>query len=55
MAYRVELPERLSGVHDVFHVSQLRKCLHKTSEVVEPSFLREVEIERDAVIRRAPT
>ena len=55
MAYRVELPEKLSGVHDVFHVSHLRKCLHETAEVVEPSFLREVEIERDATIRRAPT
>ena len=37
MAYRVELPERLSGVHDVFHVSHLRKCLHETAKVVEPS------------------
>ena len=55
MAYRVELPERLSGVHDVFHVSHLRKCLHETAEVVEPSLLREVEVERDATIRRAPT
>ena len=25
MAYRVELPDRLSGVHDVFHVSILHK------------------------------
>ena len=55
MAYRVELPEKHSGVHDVFHVSHLRKCLHKTAEVVEPSLLKEVEIERDATIRRAPT
>ena len=55
MAYRVELPDRLSGVHDVFHVSHLRKCLHETAEVVEPSLLRDVEVERDATIRRAPT
>jgi ribonuclease HI len=27
LAYEVELPEELSGVHPVFHVSQLRKCL----------------------------
>jgi hypothetical protein len=27
MAYKVELPEELTGVHLVFHVSQLRKCL----------------------------
>ena len=45
MAYRVELPERLSGVHDVFHVSHLRKCLHETAEAVEPSLLKEVEVE----------
>ena len=48
----VELPDRLSGVHDVFHG---RKCLHETAEMVGPSFLREVEVERDATIRRAPT
>jgi hypothetical protein len=27
VAYQLELPENLSGVHDVFHVSQLKKCL----------------------------
>ncbi|WVZ90625.1 hypothetical protein U9M48_036910 [Paspalum notatum var. saurae] len=27
LAYELELPERLFGVHRVFHVSQLRKCL----------------------------
>jgi hypothetical protein len=27
VAYRLELPSNLSGVHDVFHVSQLKKCL----------------------------
>jgi hypothetical protein len=27
VAYRLELPLNLSGVHDVFHVSQLKKCL----------------------------
>ena len=48
MAYQVKLPERLVGVHDVFHVSHLRKCL---AEVVEPSQLEEVEVEREASIR----
>jgi hypothetical protein len=27
VAYRLQLPETLSAVHDVFHVSQLKKCL----------------------------
>ena len=55
MAYRVELPERLAGIHNVFHVSHLRKCLHESTEVVEPSILEEVEVEREATVRRVPT
>ncbi|GJR36065.1 putative reverse transcriptase domain-containing protein [Tanacetum coccineum] len=27
VAYRLELPQELSGIHDVFHVSNLKKCL----------------------------
>jgi hypothetical protein len=27
VAYQLELPPQLSDVHDVIHVSQLRKCL----------------------------
>jgi hypothetical protein len=26
IAYRIRLPDRLSAVHDVCHVSQLKKC-----------------------------
>ena len=26
VAYKLKLPEGLSGVQDVFHVSQLKKC-----------------------------
>jgi hypothetical protein len=30
--YQLELPQQLSDVHDVFHVSQLRKCLQVLEE-----------------------
>jgi hypothetical protein len=32
VAYHLELPPSLSGVHDVFHVSQLKKCLRVPEE-----------------------
>jgi hypothetical protein len=32
MAYQLELPDHLSHVHDVFHVSQLKKCLRVPKE-----------------------
>ena len=38
VAYQVELPEHLSEVHDVFHISQLRKCVsppHKQADYKE--------------------
>jgi hypothetical protein len=32
VAYQLELPSQLSHVHDVFHVSQLKKCLRVPEE-----------------------
>jgi hypothetical protein len=37
--YKLKLPERLSDVHDIFHVSQLRKCLRVPEEQVVPDTL----------------
>ncbi|WVZ75907.1 hypothetical protein U9M48_023926 [Paspalum notatum var. saurae] len=37
VAYRLELPPHLAAVHDVFHVSQLNKCLRVPEEVVDTS------------------
>jgi hypothetical protein len=34
VAYRLELPSILVGVHIVFHVSQLKKCLKPLVDVV---------------------
>ena len=32
VAYHLELPPEMSDVHDVFHVSQLKKCLRVLEE-----------------------
>jgi hypothetical protein len=36
VAYKLELSPSLAGVHDNFHVSQLRKCLKAPMDVVLP-------------------
>jgi hypothetical protein len=33
-SYQVELPAKLSEVHNVFHVSQLKRCLKSPADVV---------------------
>jgi hypothetical protein len=33
-SYQVELPAKLSGVHNVFHVSQLKRCMKPLADVV---------------------
>jgi hypothetical protein len=35
MAYRVRLPPQLTAIHDIFHVSQLKKCIRVLTEIVE--------------------
>jgi hypothetical protein len=45
VAYRMRLPDQLSAVHDVFHVSQLKKCgqipeaqiIEETNAEIEPN------------------
>ncbi|GKD25987.1 hypothetical protein Tco_1232201, partial [Tanacetum coccineum] len=40
VAYKLELPEELSNVHNTFHVSNLKKCLSDESLVILMKALR---------------
>ncbi|WVZ84624.1 hypothetical protein U9M48_031638 [Paspalum notatum var. saurae] len=51
VAYRLELPPHLAAVHDVFHVSQLKKCLRVPKEVVDTS---QIQIELDLTYEEQP-
>jgi hypothetical protein len=43
VAYQLSLPENLSAVHDVFYVSQLKKCLRVPEEQLPTEDLTYVE------------
>jgi hypothetical protein len=34
LAYKLDLPPSIAGVHDIFHVSQLKKCLKAPVDVL---------------------
>jgi len=40
VAYQIALPHFLSNIHNVFHVSQLRKYIPNPSHVIEPDTIQ---------------
>src|SRR5438132_11238774 len=51
VAYRLELPEEMSDVHNVFHVSQLKKCLRVPEEQVPLEIL---DLQQDLQYQERP-
>jgi hypothetical protein len=51
MAYQLELPATLSDVHNVFHVSQLKKCLRVPEE---PLPMEELSVQGDLTYTEYP-
>ena len=54
--YEIELPESLSAVHNVFHVSQLKKCHPEMEEtsLKDTIPLEEVQLESDLTYEEKP-
>jgi hypothetical protein len=52
VAYQLELPDRLSDVHDVFHVSQLKKCLRVPKEHLP---IEELNVNKDLTYSEYPS
>nr|GEV92965.1 hypothetical protein [Tanacetum cinerariifolium] len=51
VAYTLELPEEMRGIHNTFHVSYLRKCLSDVSSVIT---LDDVEINPELTFQEEP-
>ena len=51
VAYQLELPPELSEVHDVFHVSQLQKCIAPPAKQTD---MTELELAKDLTYEDKP-
>jgi hypothetical protein len=52
LSYQVELPSKLSGVHNVYHVSQLKRCMKPLTDVVIKDT---IPLEPDLTYKAHPT
>src|ERR1041385_6102864 len=51
VAYQLELPPEMTDIHDVFHVSQLRKCVSPPVKRVD---VKELELAQDLTYGEKP-
>jgi hypothetical protein len=51
VAYRVALPPSLSNLHEVFHVSQLRKYVHDPSHIIQ---MDELQVRDNLTVEALP-
>ncbi|CAL5428555.1 unnamed protein product [Camellia sinensis] len=51
VAYRLALPPQLAGIHDVLHVSMLRKYIADSSHVLKWD---EISLDKDATFKEGP-
>jgi hypothetical protein len=51
VVYQLELPPQLSDVHDVFHVSQLKKCLCVPEEQIP---MEDLDVKEDLSYQEYP-
>jgi hypothetical protein len=52
LAFELELPQELSKVHNVFHASQLRKCMKTPEETISYD---EIEVQADLTYIEEPS
>ena len=56
VAYKLELPKGLTGVHNVFHVSQLKKCHTEMADIQlrDTVLLEAIQLDSDLTYEEKP-